>query len=57
MTVDKITTVGVYRGKLLLLLLLLLLLAVWPACLVRLVVAMTTEKMLHTEFSGMASKR
>lgn len=56
MTVDKITTVGVYRGKLLLLLLLLLL-AVWPACLVRLVVAMTTEKMLHTEFSGMASKR
>lgn len=54
MTVDKITTVGVYRGKLLLLL---LLLAVWPACLVRLVVAMTTEKMLHTEFSGMASKR
>lgn len=55
MTVDKITTVGVYRGKLLLLLLLLL--AVWPACLVRLVVAMTTEKMLHTEFSGMASKR
>lgn len=53
MTVDKITTVGVYRGKLLLL----LLLAVWPACLVRLVVAMTTEKMLHTEFSGMASKR
>lgn len=52
MTVDKITTVGVYRGKLLL-----LLLAVWPACLVRLVVAMTTEKMLHTEFSGMASKR